>query len=105
MKLDPVAFEPRISGFGMGGVYALHGGMNPYLYLDPKGRLVRELINLHARTRRRRYRYRYVDDPFAVTDMDIERLEIGVRGDNALIEAEREKATDAIIAELELPFS
>lgn len=80
VKLDPVAFEPRIFGFGMMGVISLTGGMNSYLYLDPEGRLVRESVA-------RRDRYRYVDDPFSITDEDIERLRIGVKGDNALIKA------------------
>ena len=96
--LYPVAFIPNIHGFGMMGVISLIGGMSPYLYVDPSGRLMRESKGRFTRKNRR---WCYVDDPFSITDEDIERLKMGVKGNNALIEAEYDKVRDAIIADLE----
>ena len=91
VRLSPVAFEPRINAIDMMGCVSMSGGMSAYLYLDPDKRLVREIWT------GKKYRYVYVTDPFSITRRDIDRLEIGIQGDNELLEVEREKACDAIM--------
>ena len=92
VRLSPVAFEPRINAIDMMGCVSMHGGMSPYLFLDPNQHLVRRVVD-----RKGNYRYAYVTDPFSITREDIDRLEIGIQGDNELLEVEREKACDAIM--------
>ena len=92
VRLSPVAFEPRISAIDMMGYVSMHGGMSPYLFLDPNQHLVRRVVD-----RKGNYRYVYVTDPFSITREDIDRLEIGIQGDNELLKVEREKAFDAIM--------
>ena len=98
VRLSPVAFVPHISGFDMMGIISMMGSMSPYLYLDPDRRLVRKVL-----TARGCYRYEYVTDPFSITDEDIARLEIGIQGNNDLLDAEYDKARDAILADLGYP--
>ena len=95
IQLSPVAFMPCINAIDMMGCISMMGCMSSYLYLDPDRRLVRNVP-----TRRGRYRYEYVTDPFSITDEDIARLEIGVQGNNDLLEAEYDKACSAILVNL-----
>lgn len=99
IQLSPVAFKPRIKVIDMMGCVSIAGGMSAYLYLDPDRRLVREVL-----TARRHYRYEYVTSPFSITDEDIARLEIGVQGNNDLLDAEYDKTRDAILAEFGYPI-
>lgn len=94
VRLSPVAFVPQINAIDMMGCVSMMGSMRPYLYLDPDRRLVRRTL-----TARGRSRYKYVTNPFFISDEDIARLEIGVQGNNDLLEAEYEKVCDAIMAE------
>ncbi len=94
VRLQPVAFEPRINAMDMMGCISMTGGMSAYLYLDPDRRLVRKI-----KAKRGGY-YAYVADPLSITREDIEHLEIGVQGDNDLLDAEYNKACDAIMTKL-----
>lgn len=98
VQLSPVAFVPRINAIDIMGCISMVGSMSPYLYLDPDRRLVRKVL-----TARGRYRYEYVTDPFSITDEDIARLELGIQGNNDLLDAEYDKARDAILADLGYP--
>lgn len=101
--LAPVAFEARIFMMVDLACISSHGSMSPYLYLTPNQQLVRAV-----RVGQRR-KFIYVQDPFSITDEDLARLELGVRGDNSLIEAEYEKAHTILLQEAERqwihPFS
>lgn len=100
VQLSPVAFVPRINAIDMMGCVSMVGGMSPYLYLDPDRRLVRRR-SAWGETGSRQWAY--VTDPFSISDEDIARLEIGVQGNNDLLEAEYDKACDAILADFGYP--
>lgn len=96
VRLSPVAFVPQINAIDMMGCVSMMGSMRPYLYLDPDRRLVRRRS---TRGETGSCQWAYVTDPFSISDEDIARLEIGVQGNNDLLEAEYDKACDAIMAE------
>ena len=94
VTLNPIAFVPRVNVIDVMGCVSMMGGMSAYLYLDPDRRLVRKI-----KAKRGGY-YAYVADPLSITREDIEHLEIGVQGDNDLLDAEYNKACDAIMTKL-----
>lgn len=100
VRLSPVAFVPQINAIDMMGCVSMMGSMRPYLYLDPDRRLVRRRS---ARGETGSCQWAYVTDPFSISDEDIARLEIGVQGNNDLLEAEYEKVCDAIMADFGYP--
>lgn len=86
-QLHPVAFMPRIAMFETMGCVSSMGGMSPYIWLDDRRRLM----------------IRVKEDKFApvdidlLTDKDLEALELGIKGDSDLLDAEYSKAHQAML--------
>ena len=86
-QLRPVAFEAHIHMFEMLGCVSSTGGMSPYLWLDDDGRLIGESAKGKL----------VPVDISLLTDKDIVNLEVGIKGDKELLDAEYDKVHQVML--------
>lgn len=90
-KLHPVAFMTQITMIDTMGCISSFGSVYPYLWVDADARLI---------SRAASGKFMPVDID-ALTTEDIANLAIGIQGNSDLLDAEYEKAHEAMLAERE----
>ena len=89
-RLEPVAFKARIHIIECMGCTMSVGGMSAYLWLDPAKRLVGYVKSKYV-----------LVAPDSLTDEDITNLELGIKGDNQLLEDEYDRIRLDMLANLQ----